>query len=189
MPIVVDVLFVGLDGSGHLGVQLPDEDVREWMEHLDHIIPHSVLRTTDVSSEQRERHSQADDLLESAGDLGAPSSPRIQYRYRTRFVRLSSKVTDVIERHLSVHHRVDLSEPSGDAFQVDPEGLTQLLESLAEYIGLTESDTHSRGGGVSEACVRVVKVSLFGAFSFASPCLRRARVPPCSIPARTISSF
>lgn len=62
---------------------------------------------------------------------------RILYRYHTRLIELSPKVLKVIERHLSIHYRP--AHPSHLSFQVDPEIINGVLESLIKKLKLDDA--------------------------------------------------
>jgi hypothetical protein len=166
VPVYVNVFAVGLEGAGALGVEVTAQQLAEWMQHLEHVVPqHVVSRDAAVaenapapddgaaqelehtaSSRRRSGRSKLregdddDDLPadESATPASEPDSARISYRYHIRLVQLSPKVVSVVERYLGIHYRV--ANEKHTEFQVDAEIINGLLEGLVRHLKLDESE-------------------------------------------------
>ena len=166
VPVYVNVFAVGLEGAGALGVEVTQQQLAEWMQHLEHVVPqHVVSRDAAVaenapapedgaaqelehtsSSRRRSGRSklrEGDDdddapVDESATPASEPDAARISYRYHIRLVQLSPKVVSVLERYLGIHYRV--ANEKHTEFQVDAEIINGLLEGLVRHLKLDESE-------------------------------------------------
>lgn len=154
VPIFVNILAVGLDGSGSLGIKLETEDLEDWMEHLDHIIPHNVIRSEQTEGEGEEMEHTSSTKRQQAAKAHTrkrvtPDEPdtsmdaaKIQYRYHIRLIHLSPKVIDVVERYLSIHYRVENKDHT--VFQIDAEIMNAVLDALAHHLEIEESTPQQR---------------------------------------------
>jgi len=162
VPVFMNVLVIGMDGHGNGGVNLPQEQLAEWMQHLDHIAPYAQMTADEAiqargregsawgdeangeaqhqwqqassSTRKRQRASSiADD-----GSAEQSAAAELRYRYHLRLINLSPKVLEVVERYLSVHYRVE-SKGEHTAFQVDATIMDGLLNALVKHLQIDDA--------------------------------------------------
>ena len=161
IPVFLNVFTIGLDGKGNLGMSLSPEQLAEWMQHLEHVVPQRSIQTAaaadreaestqgteHASSTRRPRSRTRLDPDEDDPSSAADSSAALSFRYHIRLVTVSPKVVRVLERYLGVHYRVENADHT--IFQVDAEIIAGMLEGLAKHLKLDESakraeHSHSR---------------------------------------------
>lgn len=124
LPLRINLLMLGLDGTGHLGVTLPHGLVHAWLEHLTTTMPHllvdklSPTNSVNLAVQQKSygpayfgagmSHSNPDRAVSLAEDYAAA----ISYTFDYRLVEASPLVTQVIDRALHAHHRIVESHES-----------------------------------------------------------------------------
>ena len=138
IPLHVNVIALGFDGSGERTVNLTGEGLEAWLEHLDHVV----------------RQSYVDEDDASGGFLSSPAVHRphglqhaahVSYAYQFRVVSLAPSVLRVVEQTLATSYRAtSLSPPDASAtsppplfdYQVDPSLVTSLFDSLLTDLSL-----------------------------------------------------
>ncbi len=60
LPIVVNILPIGFNKNGNLALHIKQQEMVEWLSHLDHVVPHVV-----INSESRKNVH----VLENAADI------------------------------------------------------------------------------------------------------------------------
>jgi hypothetical protein len=49
MPVPLNVLFLGFQGDGNLQLNIPESDLVEWFQHLDHDLVHTRVALSELS--------------------------------------------------------------------------------------------------------------------------------------------
>mmetsp|Transcript_29994 Transcript_29994/g.84626 ORF Transcript_29994/g.84626 Transcript_29994/m.84626 type:complete len:1013 (+) Transcript_29994:261-3299(+) len=133
MPIPVHIIFIGFEGDGNLGVQLSSEEVSQWFDHLDHLIPHSYIPESQLACRE-------DGLCNtwhhpSAGAIHS----RVHYNISCQAVELGGQETEVFERAIRLFTRpVDPRHPSGPQ-QVDADRMEEFVSGFLHSLGLDMS--------------------------------------------------
>ena len=49
MPVPVNFILVGFSSDGNMGVNVSATEMVEWLRHLDHVLPHTRIRLSELS--------------------------------------------------------------------------------------------------------------------------------------------
>ncbi|KAJ1637907.1 hypothetical protein T492DRAFT_1140264 [Pavlovales sp. CCMP2436] len=87
MRVTLNLMFVGFQGDGNLGLNVSRATLGRWFEHFEATIPHLVVPSAAASAR-------------SGDEPGGSSRLRVGYRNRLRAYELGEGVTDVVHRLL-----------------------------------------------------------------------------------------
>lgn len=170
VPVYANVFAVGLDGAGALGVEVTPQQIAEWMQHLEHVVPqHVVSRDASVaenapapedgaaaaqelehtaSSRSRGR-SGRNKLREGDDDDDAPvdqsATPASEADAARISYRYHIRLVQLSPKVVSVLERYlgihyRVANDKHTEFQVDAEIINGLLEGLVRHLKLDESE-------------------------------------------------
>lgn len=169
IPVVVNLVFAGFDKNGNLGVNLSQEKLEKWFQHLEAANPYLRLpadngdggRSTDYEFEQA----------------------AVRFRYSFNVVKVSPNVSSVLDTVLYRAMRpADPLEvlprlgPETSFSQVEADVMEEALESLAIELGLEDAftlfilnprrDAHGQMYGYRSGFSRAEKAILFADDNF-----------------------
>ncbi|GMH36984.1 hypothetical protein BSKO_04857 [Bryopsis sp. KO-2023] len=136
LPVPVNVLLVGFRGDGHMKVDLPPEEVKEWFEHMDHVIPHTRVPLSEYSCKEDGNCAGMD-----RAQRPKPLKSYVHLNISIQAVEVSHEVTQKIERALEAFARpMDSRYPRGPQ-QVDAASFETLIDGFLNDLGLLWSYT------------------------------------------------
>ncbi|KAJ7540824.1 hypothetical protein O6H91_10G032800 [Diphasiastrum complanatum] len=135
LPVPVNFIFIGFDGSGNHGLKLEGAELERWFKNLDHVLEHtrvpqlgeSFTPFYQVKANREQKHN-------------LPLVSYTHYNYSIHVVEMGERVTSVFERAIQVLSRKeDLTDKRPDSevlWQVDVDGISYLFTSLLHYLKL-----------------------------------------------------
>lgn len=170
IPVVVNLVFAGFDKNGNLGVNLSQEQLEKWFQHLEAANPYLRVPahvSNDTPSSQDYEFEQA----------------AVRFRYSFNVVKVSPNVTSVLDTVLYRAMRpTDPLEvlpqigPEASFSQVEADVMEEALESLAIELGLEDAftlfvlnprrDSHGKMYGYRSGFSRAEKAILFADDNF-----------------------
>ena len=159
VPLRVNIAVLGLDGSGERAVNLTDERLEDWFEHLEHRVLQSY-----VSVDEADGATAAFPFSSSAAvhrPAGLQHAAHVVYSLQFHLINLAPAVLTVVEQTIAASYRttaaplspspLSAGQPSSANssssssfladYQVDPSAVTEVLESLLWRLGLDDSYT------------------------------------------------
>ena len=101
LPLRVDLVFVGADGSGHENLELDTDDLRAWVGHLQAKVPLATVAMEMDNHHTAGQHGSDGSL--GSGGFNPDSIPReaaagevAQFDVAYRVVKVSPQVTDAV---------------------------------------------------------------------------------------------
>ncbi|KAL9149872.1 hypothetical protein ABFS82_12G133500 [Erythranthe guttata] len=138
LPVPVNFIFIGFEGSGNKEFKLNAEELERWFTKIDHIFEHTRIPKIGeiltpfykISIDQERRHH-------------LPMISHINYNFSVHAIQMSEKVTSIFERAINVLGRKDdVSSTSDDEiglWQVDVDMMDVVVTSLVEYLQLEDA--------------------------------------------------
>ncbi|KAL7133332.1 hypothetical protein ABFS83_12G133800 [Erythranthe nasuta] len=138
LPVPVNFIFIGFEGSGNKEFKLNAEELERWFTKIDHIFEHTRIPKIGeiltpfykISIDQEHRHH-------------LPMISHINYNFSVHAIQMSEKVTSIFERAINVLGRKDdVSSTSDDEiglWQVDVDMMDVVVTSLVEYLQLEDA--------------------------------------------------
>ena len=131
IPVDINLIFIGFSGDGHYKLNLAEEELRPWFEHMEHRMEHTLVPTND------------------APDASHPTrSTHIYYKYNFHVLELHPDVDAIIEAIVWDNARPEdpWGEPaikwtSQDMHQVDIIPMESALSDLVDCLRLNSSYT------------------------------------------------
>ena len=131
IPVVVNLVFAGFDKNGNLGVNLSQEKLERWFEHLEAANPYLRVPADDADSAKEYEFERA----------------AVRFRYSFNVVKVSPNVSSVLDTVLYRAMRpTDPLEvlpqigPEASFSQVEADVMEEALESLAIELGLEDAE-------------------------------------------------
>jgi hypothetical protein len=167
IPVVVNLVFAGFDKNGNLGVNLSQEKLERWFEHLEAANPYLRVPADDADSAKEYEFERA----------------AVRFRYSFNVVKVSPNVSSVLDTVLYRAMRpTDPLEvlpqigPEASFSQVEADVMEEALESLAIELGLEDAftlfvlnprrDSHGKMYGYRSGFSRAEKAILFADDNF-----------------------
>ncbi|KAL8036081.1 hypothetical protein ABFX02_12G136700 [Erythranthe guttata] len=138
LPVPVNFIFIGFEGSGNKEFKLNAEELERWFTNIDHIFEHTRIPKIGeiltpfykISIDQERRHH-------------LPMISPINSNFSVHAIQMSEKVTSIFERAINVLGRKDdVSSTSDDEiglWQVDVDMMDVVVTSLVEYLQLEDA--------------------------------------------------
>lgn len=134
LPVPVNFIFIGFEGSGNQAFMLQPEELERWFTKIDHMFEHT-------------RIPQIEEVLNPFYTINVdkgihhfPTLSHVNYNFSVHAIQMNEKVTSVLERAINVLSRKDDvsgSWESKDALrQVDLDMMEGIFDSLIEYLQL-----------------------------------------------------
>mmetsp|Transcript_14116 Transcript_14116/g.36560 ORF Transcript_14116/g.36560 Transcript_14116/m.36560 type:complete len:1008 (+) Transcript_14116:343-3366(+) len=133
IPLPLNIIFVGFSGDGNYGVDFKAEEMADWFENLDHVVPHIYIP-------EAELRCQEDGLC---GGWHTPSraavASHVHYNLSCHTHELGAGVAEAFERALGLFSRpVDPANPGGP-HQVDAALMETFVTGMLTALGLQQS--------------------------------------------------
>ena len=131
VPVTMNLIFIGFSGDGHYKLNLAEEELKPWFEHMEHRMEHTLVPTND------------------APDASHPTrNTHIYYKYDFHVLELHPDVDAIIEAIIWDNARAEdpWGEPaikwtSQDMHQVDIAPMENALADLVDCLRLNNSYT------------------------------------------------
>ena len=124
IPVDINLVFIGFSGDGHYKLNLAEEELKPWFEHMEHLMEHTLVPTND------------------SPDQSHPTrKTHVYYRYKFHVLELHPDVDAIIEALIWDNARPEdpwsegaIKWTSQDMHQVD---LAACLSKRSIYIGIS----------------------------------------------------
>eukprot|EP01091_Cochliopodium_minus_P014174 TRINITY_DN4769_c0_g1_i1.p1 TRINITY_DN4769_c0_g1~~TRINITY_DN4769_c0_g1_i1.p1 ORF type:complete len:921 (-),score=222.56 TRINITY_DN4769_c0_g1_i1:24-2786(-) len=129
IPIYINLIFLGFDGDGNDAIQLVDENLELWFEHVTHQLPHIVLPVGEEQTNTKKIKME---------------DTKLDYIYSINVIKLDPMVNTIIEDVLvwGVRDEYNTADSKkGNICYVDSYRVTTVLHSLLDHLKLTKSYT------------------------------------------------
>ena len=167
VPVPVNLILVGFDGDGHMGLRLDHTDLVAWLEHADHVRHHARLPSSvdsrvggssrsddDDDDAKRHPHELHAEPVDDDHLHDAPTHSVARFNFTCHIVDVGSKVLETLERAQRIHARplrptlpgLDESQfrharDSATAYHVDARAFSDLIDTLIADLDLLDSYT------------------------------------------------
>ena len=118
VPVPVNLILVGFDGDGHMGLRLDHTDLVAWLEHADHVRHHARLPSSvdsrvggssrsddDDDNAKRHPHELHAEPVHAEHLHDAPTHSVARFNFTCHIVDVGSKVLETLERAQRIHAR------------------------------------------------------------------------------------
>lgn len=131
IPVDINLVFIGFTGDGHYKLNLAEEELKPWFEHMEHRMAHTLVPTND------------------APDASHPTrNTHIYYKYKFHVLELHPDVDAIIEAIVWDNARPEdpwgeaaIKWTSQDMHQVDIIPMENALKDLVDCLRLNTSYT------------------------------------------------
>ncbi|CAM9103186.1 unnamed protein product, partial [Laminaria digitata] len=112
LNIRVDLVLVGFQGDGGDLLDIPQETLELWLEHLTSVVPHATVADHASASASQAGGGEA------RGRDASPAFPRaaaeVEYDYRYHVVNVDKRVRDAVEAHMRAYLRDEEEQPGSE---------------------------------------------------------------------------
>jgi hypothetical protein len=131
MQVDINLVFIGFSGGGHYKLNLAEEELKPWFEHMEHLMEHTLVPVND------------------APDQSHPTrKTHIHYKYKFHVLELHPDVDAIIEAIIWDNARLEnpwseiaIKWTSQDMHQVDITPMENALSDLIDCLHLNNSYT------------------------------------------------